>query len=82
MQLHGRNYKEWFQSENRNDRYSYLYKRPEVEKWTQNIERVSEGTRKTFVAANSHPQGRAAVNALGLKSLLTRTKVTVPETLI
>jgi len=26
VRLHGRNYKEWFQADNRNDRYNYLYK--------------------------------------------------------
>jgi uncharacterized protein YecE (DUF72 family) len=82
VRLHGRNYKDWFQAESRNDRYNYLYKRPELEKWAENIERVSEGARITFVVANNHPEGRAAVNALELKSLLTRTKVKMPETLI
>jgi len=32
--------------------------------------------------ANYHPEGRAAVNALELKYLLTGTKVKMPETLI
>jgi uncharacterized protein YecE (DUF72 family) len=33
VRLHGRNYKEWFQAENRNDHYKYPYKPKELEGW-------------------------------------------------
>ena len=36
----------------------------------------------TFVAANNHPRGQAAANAVELKSLLLGEKVNAPETLI
>lgn len=81
VRLHGRNYKEWFESENRNDRYTYLYKPHELEGWVEKIKTVSEQTRQTFVITNNHPDGRAAVNALELINLLTEQKVKVPETL-
>ena len=35
----------------------------------------------TFVVANNHFQGKAAVNALQLVHLLTKSKVKVPEPL-
>lgn len=81
IRLHGRNYKDWFDSEGRSDRYSYLYKQEELEDWTEKIERVSENAQQTFVITNNHPNGRAAVNALELINLLTDQKVKVPETL-
>lgn len=81
IRLHGRNYKEWFDSEGRSDRYNYLYKQEELEDWTEKIERVSENAQQTFVITNNHPNGRAAVNALELISLLTDQKVQIPETL-
>jgi uncharacterized protein YecE (DUF72 family) len=37
VRLHGRNYKEWFQAENRNDHYKYPYKPKEPEGWKRRI---------------------------------------------
>lgn len=82
IRLHGRNYKDWFDSEGRSDRYNYLYKQGELEDWAERIERVSEGAQQTFVVANNHPDGRAAVNALELINLLTAQKIKVPDPLL
>jgi uncharacterized protein YecE (DUF72 family) len=82
IRLHGRNYKEWFDSEGRSDRYNYLYKQNELKEWVEKIESVSEDARETFVITNNHPNGQAAVNALELEHLLTGLKVRVPETLL
>ncbi|MGC2196903.1 MAG: DUF72 domain-containing protein, partial [Terriglobales bacterium] len=30
VRLHGRNYKDWFNSDDRNDRYNYLYSESEL----------------------------------------------------
>jgi hypothetical protein len=38
--------------------------------------------KKIFIAANNHPRGQAAANAVELKGLLSGSKVTVPETLV
>jgi uncharacterized protein YecE (DUF72 family) len=81
VRLHGRNYKDWFDSEQRNDRYNYLYTRPELEGWAERVKTVSARAEKTFVITNNHPDGKAAVNALELKHLLTGTKVKGPGTL-
>jgi uncharacterized protein YecE (DUF72 family) len=82
VRLHGRNYKEWFQSDNRNDRYNYLYKLAELEGWKYKINNISRHSEKTFAITNNHYQGQAAVNALELKNMLSGKKVKAPQTLM
>jgi uncharacterized protein YecE (DUF72 family) len=82
VRLHGRNYKEWFQADNRNDRYNYLYKPGELEGWKDKITHISQQTEKTFVVANNHYKGQAAVNALELKKMLGGKKVKAPKILV
>lgn len=82
VRLHGRNYKEWFQADNRNDRYNYLYKPVELKPWTEKIRSVAEKSLKTLAITNNHYKGQAAVNALELKSMLSGAKVKAPETLV
>jgi uncharacterized protein YecE (DUF72 family) len=82
VRLHGRNYKEWFQADNRNDRYNYLYKPAELKPWTEKIRSVAEKSLKTLAITNNHYKGQAAVNALELKSMLSGKKVKAPETLV
>jgi uncharacterized protein YecE (DUF72 family) len=82
VRLHGRNYKEWFDSENRDDRYNYLYTPKELEDWKTKIENVAERAQTTYVITNNHYQGRAGVNALELKSMLSGKRVNAPPTLI
>src|ERR1700736_5600287 len=43
VRLHGRNYAEWFDSDNRNDRYNYLYNERELAGWKERIENVAAG---------------------------------------
>jgi uncharacterized protein YecE (DUF72 family) len=82
VRLHGRNYEQWFDSEDRNDRYNYLYKPAEMEKWKQRVETIARRAEATFVVANNHFQAKAAVNALELRHLLSGKKVHAPETLV
>jgi uncharacterized protein YecE (DUF72 family) len=82
VRLHGRNYKEWFQADNRNDRYNYLYKPKELEGWKEKITHIAQQTDKTFVVANNHYEGQAVVNALELKNKLEGKKVKAPKTLV
>jgi uncharacterized protein YecE (DUF72 family) len=82
VRLHGRNYEQWFDSDSRNDRYNYLYTDPELKGWKTRIDTVAGKAQKTFVIANNHFEGKAAVNALQLKHLLTGERVRVPETLL
>jgi uncharacterized protein YecE (DUF72 family) len=81
VRLHGRNYEQWFDSDSRNDRYNYLYTRPELEKWKGRIDVIAGQAQKTFVIANNHFEGKAAVNALQLESMLKGGPVKVPPTL-
>ena len=82
VRLHGRNYDQWFDSDSRNDRYNYLYTDPELRGWKTRIDAISEKAQKTFVIANNHFEGKAAVNALQLKSMITGKAVAVPPTLL
>jgi uncharacterized protein YecE (DUF72 family) len=61
VRLHGRNYEQWFDSDSRNDRYNYLYKPAELEKWKEKIEVISKRAQSTYVIANNHFQAKAAV---------------------
>jgi uncharacterized protein YecE (DUF72 family) len=92
VRLHGRNYENWFQSgfengsnsdkRNRDDRYNYLYKPAELEKWKEKIELIAQRAKSTYVIANNHFQAKAAVNALEMRHLLDGRKVRAPETLV
>jgi uncharacterized protein YecE (DUF72 family) len=82
VRLHGRNYEQWFDSDSRNDRYNYLYSDPELKGWKTRIDAIAQKAQKTFVIANNHFEGKAAVNALQLKHMLTGRSVSVPETLL
>ena len=86
VRLHGRNYEHWFESgfesDNRDDRYNYLYKPAELEKWKQKIEIIAQKAQSTYVIANNHYQAKAPVNALELRHLLEGRKVRAPETLV
>jgi uncharacterized protein YecE (DUF72 family) len=82
VRLHGRNYKDWFDSDDRNDRYNYLYSESELGGWKEKIEAVAEKAQTTYVITNNHYQGRAGVNALELKSMLTGKRVKAPPALL
>jgi len=82
VRLHGRNYSEWFDSDNRNDRYNYLYKERELEGWKERIENVAEKAQTTYVITNNHFESKAGVNALELKAMVTGKRVPAPPTLI
>lgn len=82
VRLHGRNYEQWFDSDSRNDRYDYLYTDPELQRWKTRIDAIAEKAQKTFVITNNHFEGKAAVNALQLKHMITRKAVDVPPTLL
>jgi uncharacterized protein YecE (DUF72 family) len=87
VRLHGRNYEHWFadqgcDSDNRNDRYNYLYKPRELEHWQERIVTIAEKAQATYVITNNHFESKAGVNALELKAMISRKRVTAPPTLI
>ena len=82
VRLHGRNYKQWFEAERSEDRYNYLYKQSELVPWKEKIEEISRQAEKTFVIANNHYKGKAAVNALELRHMFSGRKVRAPSGLV
>lgn len=82
VRLHGRNYEQWFDSDNRNDRYNYLYKEKELEDWKERIVQVAEKAQTTYVITNNHFESKAGVNALELKAMISGKRVQAPPTLI
>jgi uncharacterized protein YecE (DUF72 family) len=82
VRLHGRNYKDWFNSDDRNDRYNYLYSEDELGAWKEKIENVAEKAETTYVIANNHYEARAGANALELKAMLSGKRVKAPPELL
>lgn len=82
VRLHGRNYEKWFTHEKPHERYDYLYSEKELAGWEQRIAEIAEKARQTFVIANNHYKGKAAVNALEIKHMLTGGKVHAPAELV
>jgi uncharacterized protein YecE (DUF72 family) len=87
VRLHGRNYEHWFadqgsDSDNRNDRYNYLYNERELAGWKEKIESVAARAQTTYVITNNHFESKAGVNALELKAMITGKRVPAPPTLI
>jgi uncharacterized protein YecE (DUF72 family) len=82
IRLHGRNYQQWFDSDNRNDRYNYLYSESELADWKERIENVVERALATYVITNNHFESKAGVNALELKAMISGKRVLAPPTLI
>jgi uncharacterized protein YecE (DUF72 family) len=82
VRLHGRNYAQWFDSDNRNDRYNYLYNEGELAAWKERVESVSGRARTTYVITNNHFESKAGVNALELKAMISGKRVLAPPTLI
>lgn len=84
FRLHGRRYDTWFSDDPEvpsHERYNYLYSEKELLPWNERIETVAKDAKVTFVIANNHFQGKAAVNALQFVSMLSKSKVKVPEPL-
>ncbi len=82
VRLHGRNYDQWFDSDNRNDRYNYLYKEKELDDWKQRIINVAEKAQTTYVITNNHFESKAGVNAIELKAMISGNRVGAPPSLI
>ena len=49
----------------------YLYTPKQLEPWKEKIDRLAQKAEKTFAVTNNHYKGKAAVNALELKQMLS-----------
>jgi uncharacterized protein YecE (DUF72 family) len=82
IRLHGRNYDQWFAADRCEDRYNYLYTEKELAGWKNKLDMVTQKAELALVVANNHFQGKAAVNALQLKHMVTGRAVKVPDILV
>lgn len=82
VRLHGRNYDKWFDCDSRDDRYNYLYTQDELRGWKKHIDNIARKAQVTYVVTNNHFEGKAAVNALQLKHMITQQPVKVPAPLV
>src|SRR4030095_456589 len=82
VRLHGRNYQNWFREQApRDDRYNYLYSLDELDPWITRIKDVAKQTKESYVITNNHFLGKAVVNALEIKSIISEEKVPAPAPL-
>ena len=90
LRLHGRNYKKWFNSNNRDERYDYLYTPKEIEPIAKSLRAMEKKVekepnrrqaKKVIAATNNHYKGQAAVNAIDLKRQLGIKNNPVPDEL-
>lgn len=88
LRLHGRNYKKWFNSNSRDERYDYLYSAEELAPIAASLKEMVKKVdhepsrrqvKKVIAATNNHYKGQAAVNAIHLKNLLGIKDNPVPE---
>ncbi len=82
VRLHGRNYDQWFDADTGADRYNYLYSEAELAGWKDKIVRIAGKAQVTYVVTNNHFEGKAGVNALQLKNMITGQRVKAPEPLL
>lgn len=83
VRLHGRNAENWFREEaGVAERYNYLYCKDELRDWAERFRRLIEKAEKVFVITNNHTEGRAVVNALQIRAMMTGKKVDAPPTLV
>lgn len=83
VRLHGRNYENWFkEGAGRDERYDYLYSREDLEPWANNIKELARECSEVYIVANNHFKGKAVVNALELKNIVTKKKVKAPPGLL
>jgi uncharacterized protein YecE (DUF72 family) len=90
LRLHGRNYKHWFNSENRDERYDYLYPEKELAPIAESLKEMTKKVahepsrrqvKKVIAATNNHYKGQAAVNGIEPKRMLGIKNVPVPDLL-
>jgi uncharacterized protein YecE (DUF72 family) len=70
MRLHGRNAKNWWRHEHRDDRYDYLYSGEELREFAEIAGASKELVRKSYLYTNNHFSAKSIVNAVMLKAQL------------
>ncbi len=82
IRLHGRNYRNWFSPKaDVRERYDHLYTADELDPWADRAKQIARDAKETYVVGNNHNIGKAAVNALELRALISGAPVKVPKSL-
>jgi uncharacterized protein YecE (DUF72 family) len=82
LRLHGRNSRAWFsRAAGVEEKYDYLYNARELDAIAARIASIAQKAQNTFVVANNHYKGKAAVNTIQLKEACTGRTTESPETL-
>lgn len=85
VRVHGRNYQDWFRKQaGRDERYDYLYSPEELKPWAERVKTLagSQRAKEVYVVTNNHFAGKAAANAVMLRSMIERKKASAPARLI
>jgi len=67
MRLHGRNAAKWWQHENADERYNYLYSPEELKEFAETATTVRALVKKSYIYLNNHFAAKAIVDAVVLK---------------
>jgi uncharacterized protein YecE (DUF72 family) len=70
VRLHGRNAKQWWHHEHRDDRYNYLYTAQELQEFAETASAAKELVKKSYLYTNNHFAAKSVVNAVMLKAQL------------
>lgn len=70
MRFHGRNSKNWFESDSPSAPYDYNYSKEQLLDWVEPIKAMEKKAETTFVFFNNHVNGQAPQNARLLQTLL------------
>jgi uncharacterized protein YecE (DUF72 family) len=70
VRLHGRNAKEWWHHEHRDNRYNYLYSAAELTEFSDTAGAAKELVKKSYLYTNNHFAAKSVVNAVMLKAQL------------
>jgi uncharacterized protein YecE (DUF72 family) len=82
FRFHGRNYKNWWNHAEAEERYNYLYTPDEERHLADDVREVSEHTTETYAFFNNHFGAKAVVNAVDLQRLLDQpVQQPLPEAL-
>jgi uncharacterized protein YecE (DUF72 family) len=67
LRLHGRNAASWWQHDESEDRYNYLYSNSELEPFAEVAQKSSRDGKKVFLYLNNHFSAKAVANAAVLR---------------
>ncbi len=85
VRVHGRNYRDWFREKaGRDARYDYLYRAEELAPWAERTRALAAAPQveDVYVVTNNHFEGKAAANAVMLRSMVEALPQDAPPELV